>query len=177
MLRVKFILCFVSAILMVALCSRAAEQKYAKYDDPKGRFHMDRPEDWKKINPDSPNILVVFLHQRADFGDNINMTSAEVASGMSEDQLDRDIRQRMPKGFADFHLISDEPEEVTGHHVHRMVYTATIQNHKVRFALVGLISGNTMYMVTFTTLPERQKEIEPIIDHVLKSFKLEEKDK
>jgi len=177
MLRPKFILCFVSAMLVSALCARAAEQKYAKYDDPKGRFHMDHPDDWKQRNPDSPSVLVVFLRGRADFGDNINITSAEVASGMSEDQLDRDIRQRMPRAFSDFHLISDEPEDVSGHHVHRMVYTATIQNHKVQFALVGLISGNTMYMITFTTLPERQKEIEPIVDHVLKSFKLEEKGK
>lgn len=177
MLRAKFIFCLVSAILMGALCARAAEQKYAKYDDPKGRFHMDHPKDWKQLNPDSPNVAVVFLHERSDFGDNINITSAQLKSEMSEDELDRDVRQRMPRRFADFQLISDEPEEVTGHHVHRMVYTATIQNRKVQFALVGLISGNTMYMITFTMLPDRQKELQPIIDHVLKSFKLEEKDK
>lgn len=177
MQRPQFKLCFVCAILLGALCARAAEQKYVKYDDPKGRFHVDHPEDWKQRNPDSPNILVVFLHERGNFGDNINITSAEVASGMSEDQLDRDIRQRLPNGLPDFHLISDEPEVVSGHRVHRMVYTATIQNHKLQFALVGLIGGNTMYMITFTTLPERQKEIEPVIDHALKSFKLEEKGK
>lgn len=177
MLRSKLTLCFVSAILLVALCARAAEQKYAKYDDPKGRFHMDHPEDWKKRDPNSPNVVIAFLHERADFGDNVNIVSTQLPAEMSEDDLDKAIKQVLPQQIPGFHLISDEPEEVTGHHVHRMVYTATIQNHKLQFTQVGLISGKTNYTITFTTLPERQEELKPIIDHVLKSFKLEEKGK
>jgi len=177
MLRAKFIFCFVSVILMGALCARAAEQKYVKYDDPKGRFHMDHPEDWKQRNPNSPNVLVVFLHERADFGDNINIVSAQLPTEMNEDDLDKVFRQVLPKQMQDFHLISDEPEELSGHHVHRMVYTASMQTHKLFVTQVCLTSGRTNYTITFTMLPDRQKELQPIIDHVLKSFKLEEKGK
>ena len=177
MLRSQITLCFVSAILLGALCARAAEQKYAKYDDPKGRFHMDRPEDWKERNPNSPNVVIAFLHEQAKFGDNINIVSTQLPSEMSEDDLDKVLKQVLPQQIQEFHLISDEPVEVAGHHVHRMVYTATVQQLHLQFTQIGLVVGKTDYTITFTTLPERQKEIEPIIDHVLKSFKLEEKGK
>lgn len=177
MLRAKFTLCFVSLFPLAAICARAAEQKYVKSDEPKGRFHMDRPADWQEKTYEGREVAMTFVPQQSKFGDSFSIIVAQLPSEVSEDRQDKDFKDTLPHKMKDFHLISDEPIEVAGHHVHRMVYTATVRKLHLEFTLVCLIVGKTEYMITFTTLADGQKQLEPIIDHVLKSFKLEEKGK
>lgn len=170
-------LCFVSAMMFGAGCARAADLKYERYDDPKGRFHMDHPQEWKLHAPVNPQMIVAFANKQPGFAENVNVVSTQLPTEMSEEDLDKVLRQVLPRRIADFRLISDGPEEVSGHHVHRMIYTATAQNRKLEFTQVGFVVGKANYVITFTTFPERQKQLEPIINHVLETFKLEEKEK
>lgn len=150
--------------------------KYEKYDDPAGRFHMDHPADWKELSDRAAGVLVAF--RQMEFGDGVNVVKTELPQEMSEDDLDKALKQLLSKQLPDFHLISDEAAVVSGHHVYRMVYTGAPRKRKLFFTQVSLvIEGKIKYTITIGALPERQKEIEPIIDHVLTSFKLEEKRK
>ena len=144
--------------------------------DPKGRFRIDFPADWRVLTPQSGMVAVMGIAppQGQTHRASVNVIVEDLARDMPA-QAYAEISERMLKTiFQDYTVVQQGPVAIAGQAAYYRYYTWRTNTGDVFYQVqVYVTAGRRGFVITGSTLnePESMRRDVPIIVQIIGTFR------
>ena len=147
------------------------------YTDSQQRFSMMPPAGWQTDASGQKGTLVIFMSPTADsvngssFRSNINVVSGSL-NGKSLDQYVDEQKTALEANFQNFSLIQDNVTVINGVPARVLEVTFTSNGVQLHDLQASVASGDTVYVITASTLDSTWAAYQASFTNALNSFAL-----
>ena len=172
-------LCCILVVLVWAAVSAPADAQSStpqSVADPKGRFTIDFPADWRVLTPESGMVAVLGVAppQGQPHRASVNVIVEDLARAMPA-QVYAEISGRMLKTiFQDYTLVQQGPIAIAGQAAYYRYYTWRANTGDVFYQVqVYVTAGRRGFVITGSTLnePASTRRDVPIIVQIIGTFR------
>jgi hypothetical protein len=172
-------LCSILVVLLWAAASLPANAQPSapqSVADPKGRFTIDFPADWRVLTPQSGIVAVMGIAppQGQTHRASVNVIVEDLARDMPA-QAYAEISERMLKTiFQDYTVVQQGPVAIAGQAAYYRYYTWRTNTGDVFYQVqVYVTAGRRGFVITGSTLnePESMRRDVPIIVQIIGTFR------
>ncbi len=150
---------------------------FDKYVDPLYGFSVSYPSDWQKVEHFQPGAAAVFISPKSKktdkYRENFNITVQDIPPDVAtvEAYTERATMQMMAV-FPDITVESSEPITFGGRKGRRVLFSAE-KTVKLKIVAAWTIKGAAKaYVLTFMTTFDEYKKYLPMVNYMIKSFRL-----
>jgi len=169
-------------ILLVLLCAAASLPAGAQTSapqsvaDPKGRFTIDFPADWRILTPQSGMVAVMGIAppQGNPHRASVNVIVEDLPRDMSAQAYAEISEQMLKTIFQDYTVVQQGPIAIAGQAAYYRYYTWRTNTGQVFYQVqVYVTAGRRGFVITGSTLnePESTRGDVPIIVQIIGTFR------
>ncbi len=145
------------------------------YSSPKAPFTFQFPEGWAVDEKGTSGTLVLFVNSAPDHeGDfplpaSINILS-EPLQGLSREEYIRTSKRNLQQYSSDYTITKDSAILLAGRDAHVFEAGFTSQGHAIRNRQLLVFAGDTVYIITGTSLASTWDSHRQVIEDSLQTF-------
>lgn len=166
------------ALIAIALWYFSQEYRSHKYHNDSGRFSIKYPAAWS-YEEDKNGAAVIFYTPKEndldDFIESVNVVVQNIsANPMTLKKYSEKALEQMDAVFGENMAIYESGVTfIAGQTGYKLVFTGKTAESELRYMVVFLIKGVTVYQVTYTSLSSQYDLYLSKVNRMLKSFQLD----